>query len=605
MTGRLRLPAMTVLIGLALTAPAIRPMVAQAGADTAQVELMYGVRVPMKDGITLSATIYKPRHQAAPLPVIFWMTPYIADLSHARGMYFARNGYVFAVVDTRGRGSSGGQFDPFANEASDGPELVRWFARQPWSNGKVGLWGGSYGGFFQWAIAKNRPAELVSMAPVASAHPGVDFPQLRNIFRAYTIQWLTYTSGAAPQANLFADGSFWISKYGERFLEHRAFASLDTIVGNLTTPYQTWMQHPTEDAYWQRMTPTRDEYARLDIPVLTITGYFDGDQIGAMTYYGRHLAAATASARDRHYLILGPWDHPGTRTPVPSIGGLTFGAASVLDMNRLHREWYDWTIKGGPKPSFLKKRVAYWVMGPGSEGEWKYADAVEAIADSTLTLYLDASGGGNDVLHSGRLSPTRSPDGRQPGQWTYDPLDVRGFPLETAPPPADYYQVQTPVFNLMGNGLVYHTEPFSDATEITGSPRLTAYISMDVPDTDFEATLHEVLPDGSAIYLADDALRARYRESSTVAKLATPGQVARYRFDQFSFFSRTIGKGSRLRLVVRSINSLAWEKNYNAGGVVNRESGRDARTARIQLHNDSRYPSALELPVVRPGRNRL
>lgn len=605
MINRLRAVATAMLLALVTLSASADSAAAQPRADTAQVELMYGIRVPMKDGVTLSATIYKPKNQAAPLPVIFWMTPYIADLSHARGMYFARNGYVFAVVDTRGRGSSGGTFEPFANEWSDGPDLVRWFARQPWSNGKVGLWGGSYGGFYQWAIAKNRPAELVSMAPVASAHPGVDFPQLRNIFRSYAIQWLTYTSGAAPQANLFGDGSFWISKYGERFLQHKAFASLDTIVGNLTTYYQKWMQHPTEDAYWQAMTPTREEYAKLDLPVLTITGYFDGDQIGAMTYYRRHLAAAPPAARDRHYLILGPWDHPGTRTPVPSIGGLTFGAASVLDMNQLHREWYDWTIKSGPKPAFLKKRVAYWVMGAGpSDGEWKYADNLDAISDSTQTLYLDAADGGNDVLHSGKITTGRAPAGRKPGQWTYDPLDVRGYAIETKAPPADYYKMQAPVFNLFGNGLVYHTEPFAEATEISGYPKLTAYIEMDVPDTDFEVTLYEVLPDGSAIYLADDALRARYRESGSVAKLVTPGEVTRYRFEQFTFFSRVIGKGSRLRLVIRSINSLVWEKNYNSGGVVNRETGRDARTARVRLHNDSRYPSALELPVVRPGRNR-
>lgn len=583
---------------------AARPARAQQAPDTAAVELTFGVKIPMRDGVRLNATLYRPKGQTAPLPVLFWLTPYIADMSHARGMYFARNGYVFATVDTRGRGNSEGQFEPFANEARDGPDLVRWFARQPWSNGKVGLWGGSYGGFYQWAIAKSLPAGLVTMAPVASAHPGVDFPQLRNIFRSYAIQWLTYTSGVTPQANLFGDPSFWLSKYRERYLEHRAFASLDTITGNLTTVFPTWMQHPVEDAYWQRMTPTAEEYARIDLPILTVTGYFDGDQIGALTYYRRHLANATPAARARHYLILGPWDHPGTRTPVPEIGGLRFGAASVLDMNQLHKEWYDWTMKGGARPSFLKQRVAYWVMSEGA-GEWKYADDVASIADSTLTLYLDSGGGANDVLHSGRLAAGRPPAGRGPGAWTYDPLDVRPAALESQPPPAAYYKSQTAVFNLMGHGLVYHTEPFAEATEISGTPRLTAWMSMDVPDTDFEVTLYEVLPDGSAIYMADDALRARYRESPRQARLVTPGEVTRFTFDQFTFVSRLVGKGSRLRLVIRSPNSMLWEKNYNSGGVVARETGRDARAARIRLHHDERYATALELPVVRPGRNRL
>jgi len=364
------------------------------------------------------------------------------------------------------------------------------------------------------------------------------------------------------------------------------------------------MQHPIADEYWDRMTPTASEYARIDLPILTITGYFDGDQIGALTYYHRHLANASAAARARHYLILGPWDHPGTRTPVARIGGLEFGSASVLDMNALHREWYDWTMKGGQKPGFLKKRVAYWVMGEGEE--WKYADDLESISDSTLTLRLESDGGGaGDVLHSGRMTASRAADGRSFDEYRYDPLDTRPAELESGPPPAAYYKSQTAVFNLMGNGLVYHSEPFAVATEISGKPRLTAWISMDVPDTDFEVTLYEIRPDGSSIYLADDALRARYRDSSRAARLVTPGEVTRFQFDQFTFFSRRIGPGSRLRLVLRSPNSIAWEKNYNSGGVVARETAKDARTARIRLHHDAQYRTSLELPVVRPDRNRL
>jgi putative CocE/NonD family hydrolase len=272
-------------------------------------------------------------------------------------------------------------------------------------------------------------------------------------------------------------------------------------------------------------------------------------------------------------------------------------------MNRLHREWYDWTMKGGPRPAFLRKRVAYWVMGKGAE-EWKYADDLASLADSTLTLYLDSEGGANDVLHSGRLTADRPPAGRAPDAYVYDPLDPRPIEtLESAPPPADYYRAQATAFNLMGAGLVYHTEPFAEPTEISGTARLTAWISMDVPDTDFEVTLFEVLPDGSAIYLADDALRARYRDSPRTGRPVAPGEVTRFRFDQFTFVSRLIGKGSRLRLVLRPPNSLAWQKNYNSGGAVARETGKDARTARIRLHHDERYATALELPVVRPGRN--
>ena len=198
----------------------------------AGVTLTWDVRIPLRDGTSLSATMYQSKHDKTPVPAIFWMTPYIADMSHSRGMYFARNGYVYLNIDTRGRGNStgAGKFEPFAHEKTLGYDITEWLAKQPFTNGKVATWGGSYGGFYQWATASQKPPHLLSMAPVASAHPGVDFPFLRNIFRTYMIQWSTYTSGAAAQTNLFGDGKFWGEKYADRYFNHRAHASLDTIL---------------------------------------------------------------------------------------------------------------------------------------------------------------------------------------------------------------------------------------------------------------------------------------------------------------------------------------------------------------------------------------
>src|SRR5262245_47350937 len=97
-----------------------RSAASQTKADSGAVELVFGVKIPRRDGAKLNATIYKPKPQREPLPVVFWLTPYIADMSHARAMYFATHGYVFALVDTRGRGNSEGRFEPFAHEAQDG-----------------------------------------------------------------------------------------------------------------------------------------------------------------------------------------------------------------------------------------------------------------------------------------------------------------------------------------------------------------------------------------------------------------------------------------------------------------------------------------------------
>ena len=147
--------------------------------------------------------------------------------------------------------------------------------------------------------------------------------------------------------------------------------------------------------------------------------------------------------------------------------------------------------------------------------------------------------------------------------------------------------------------MVYHSAPFPEATEISGAVKLTVWMAMDVPDTDFTATLYEILPDGTSVQLSSDALRARYRESLREAKLVTPGQITRYDFDGFTWFSRRVSKGSRLRLVLNCINSINYEKNYNSGGNVESESGKDARVAHVTVYHDAEHPSALEIPVVK------
>jgi hypothetical protein len=154
--------------------------------------------------------------------------------------------------------------------------------------------------------------------------------------------------------------------------------------------------------------------------------------------------------------------------------------------------------------------------------------------------------------------------------------------------------------NLFGEGVVYHSEPFAEATEITGFVKLTLWLKMDVPDTDLETDLFEILPDGGSVSLTSATMRARYRESLREAKAVPAGATEKYVFDNFTFFSRRIAKGSRLRLIVSSINSTGTEKNYNSGGVVAAETAKDAKTAHISLVHDSEHPSALELPIVKP-----
>lgn len=585
---RMRRLALPFMIVACFVLPAV------ASAAQGDVDMLWGQKIPMRDGIELNATILMPHGMQGPLPVVFTLTPYTSDRYFPSAKYFAQHGYVYALVDVRGRGNSGGHFNPFAQEPQDGYDVVEWLARQPWSDGKVAMWGSSYGGFDQWATLKEHPPHLETVAPIASVHPGVDFPFFHEIFYTYDMQWLTYTSGTTTQREQRADDEFWQKKFNDYYFGYRPFSELDRIVGNTSTVFQEWLEHPMRDDWYDAMTPTPAQYRAMQVRILNITGQFDDDQPGALTYYRDFMQYAAPEERERCYLIIGPWDHYGTLTPELTLGGMTFGAASELDMNDLLRRWYDWTMKGRSKPAFLRNHVAYWVTG--SE-EWRYASSLEAVTPNHLRFLIGSNGRADDAFHSGTLDRQRGGPAAFDA-WTYDPLDTRyGREIEQHPS-ENFFFDQSTALNLFGAGAVYTSQPFQRDITLGGMPRLLAYIQADVPDTDFQCALYQIMPDGTSIALTSDMVRARYRNSERSPEYLTPGKVERIEFNHFFWFARNIVKGSRLRLVIASLNSTQWEKNYNALGDVARESRSDARTAHIGLYHNTQYPSAMEIGEV-------
>jgi len=588
--------AFAALSTLSVVAFADEAASAESADKAGPVDFQWGVRIPLRDGVKLSATLYRPQGQKDPLPCIFTLTPYISQSYHDRGMYFAGHGYVFATVDVRGRGNSEGEFTPLLQEAKDGHDVVEWLAQQSWCNGKVTMWGGSYAGYDQWATAKEFPPHLATIVPVASPFAGVDFPRRNNIAYPYDVQWLTFTSGKAAQERIFGDSAFWAAKFKELYVGHRAFKDLDSIVGNPSPIFQSWIAHPMLDAYWDSFNPTAEQYAKIDMPILSVTGQYDGDQPGAMTHYRLSMANASPHAKAQHYLIIGPWDHPGTRTPKADVGGLTFGKASLLDMNKLHKDWYDWTMKSGAKPEFLKDRVAYYVLGNGAE-EWRYAPTLESITAEARPLYVASfEGRANELFASGALAADKASGSSHPDRYVYDPLDTSSEKVDAIEVP-NMLTDQRWLLQQSGKYLVYHTAAFAQELDIAGFFRLSAWIAIDQPDTDFHVAVFEVQPDGTSVFLADDMMRARYRNGGRSAQPVAKGKPERYDFGAFTFVARRIQQGSRLRLVIAPMNSLYSEKNYNSGGVVAEETGKDARSVNVTLYHDAQHPSALLVPI--------
>jgi len=552
--------------------------------------------------VQLNATLYTPKGRQAPAPCVFTLTPYISDSLHERGVYFASHGTTFLSIDARGRGNSEGTFRPFIQEARDGYDVVEWLAVQPYCNGKVAMCGGSYNGYNQWATAKEFPPHLTTIVPAAAAYCGVDFPMRNNIFYPFLLQWLTWTSGRTAQERIFSDRVFWSTLFSEWHHSGRAFNDLDAILAHPAPVFQEWLRHPEPDDYWDAYNPTADQYARIRIPILTVTGSYDDDQPGALEHYQRHLAAAGSPVETQHYLIIGPWDHAGTRLPRPQFGGLTFGPASLLDLQALHLEWYDWTLRNGPKPSFLQKPVAYYVMGREC---WRYADTLEAITARHVPYFLDSAGNATGIFSSGYLGPAAAGTG-PPDRYTYDPRTPNGPEVE-AETRADGGSLtdQTVIMALSGRLLVYHSAPFEQETEISGFFRLSAWISLDCPDTDFFVSVHEICTDGSSIRLTTDAMRARYRKGLRTPRLIETDAPLLYVFDRFTFVSREIKRGHRLRLVIaplgRLVESTFTQKNYNGGGVVAEESREDGRAVTVHLLHDHNHPSHLEVPLGWPS----
>ena len=315
---------------------------------------------------------YTPREQHAPAPCIFTLTPYIAQSYHDRGVYFAAHGLPFLTIDVRGRGSSQGEFHPFIQEARDGYDIVEWLAQQPYCNGKVSMWGGSYAGYDQWATAKEFPPHLATIVPVASPYAGVDFPMQYNIFFRTTCSGLPSPAAAPHRTGSLAtrsSGNRPIAAGSSRAGPSRTSTSCSAILTDLPG-----MARPSASRHIG--TPT----IRLPSNTPGSPSRFSPSPAAMTTIsrepspiYREYMKSASPEARARHYLVIGPWDHAGTRTPKAEFGGLTFGEASLVDLPKLHVDWYGWTMQGGAKPAFLAEGCRLLRDGRRSLALFRYA----------------------------------------------------------------------------------------------------------------------------------------------------------------------------------------------------------------------------------------
>jgi putative CocE/NonD family hydrolase len=390
----------------------------------------------------------------------------------------------------------------------------------------------------------------------------------------------------------------------EQYAAYRPFRELDHALGIAADDWwmldergqklsflDMWLDHVGDEAFNLAAEPKSEDYARMGIPVLSVTGFFDDDQPGALRYDRRHVAQAPATAVSQHYLVIGPWDHSGTQYPVKVIDGLAIPDAAVIDMEKLHADWYDAALGRGAMPALLRNRVSYFMMGAD---EWRYAPNLEAAsAGGTLSLFLAApQGTPQDVFRAGKLSPT-APANEPPAILVSDPhelpeLAIAKYALaEDATSQFRAFQKRT---------ISFHSDPLTRDTEIAGHMQLTLVCQADAPDFDLWAQVTLILPDGATVRLGEDIRRARFRTSPFKEELVTPRQVIQIPFE-FNWMARRLPAGARLRLSIAPLNSPSYQKNYNTGGRIGYERLEDARVANIQIFHDKTRSSRLLLPL--------
>ena len=594
--------------GVFLAMPAV--MLAAALAGAAEVGPGYDIdmsrMIPVRDGITLEAWITKPSNLSAKLPTVLELTQY--DIDGGRhgdsAAYYTRRGYAFVQAYVRGRGRSGGvkSDDLGIQVGRDGHDLVEWIAAQPWSDGRVVMFGGSYVGMTQWRTAAQLPPHLAAIAPYVPIYPGWDIPNTNGIPQAWTAVILGYVAGRSLNTGFIGNTAYWQGKMLEQYAAYRPFSELDSAIGIAADDWwmvdergqrksmmTMWLDKVGDAAFNLAAEPMPKDYAGMKFPVLTVTGYYDDDQPGALHYYRNYMMHSPAGAH--HRLVIGPWDHSGAQEPKKVIEGVSIPDAAVIDMQKLHADWYDFALGRGPLPALLRDNVAYFMMGAD---EWRYASTLEAASSGkNLVLFLaDSEGTPKDVFHSGQLAP-KPPGAEPPAMVISDPHELPE--LEVAQYAAN--EDLTSQFRaFQKRAITFHSAPFTMDTEVAGHMRLTLVCEADAPDFDLWAQVAMVLPDGSSVHLGEDIRRARFRNGQFKQELVKAGEILEIPFD-FNWTARRIPAGARLRLTIAPLNSPNYQKNFNTGGRMGYERLEDARVANIKIFHDGKHSSRLMLPL--------
>ncbi|GAA3993805.1 CocE/NonD family hydrolase [Mucilaginibacter dorajii] len=540
------------------------------------------VFIKTPQGHTLSAVVIRRRDMTGPQPAALFVFIYSdTKRSLAEAKYSADHGYVGVVADVRGKRLSLDGVAPYENDATDVYEVIDWISKQPWSNHKIGMYGGSYSGFAQWAGLKYKvhPA-LKTIVPYVSAIPGMGLPMENNVFLNANYGWAFYvTNNKYLDTATYNNQERWQNLQTNWYQSGAAYNRIDS-VDHAPNPWlQRWLKHPGFDSYWQSTIPYGHEYAKINIPVLAFDGYYDDGQTSGL-YYIRQLAKYNPKAN--YYVILGPYDHFGAqRGGVANLRDYVVDSVALIDTKRITFEWFDYIMKNGKKPDILKGRISYEVMGAN---RWGHAPSLDKMHNSMLRLYL------SNVKKDDQFKLSA----QKPAQLTSLEQEVDFADRTTMNTFAYPYPIIQK--DISSNGFTFVSDSLKQALIVNGAfiGRLTA--SINKKDFDYSVVLYEMMPNGEYFELTYFVGRASYSWDISHRKLLQPGKITTLPFSNTKIVSRQLQKGSRLVVVINVNKNRFCQINYGTGKDVSTESIADAQIPlNVKWYNNS----FIEVPVSR------
>ncbi|MDH3305972.1 MAG: CocE/NonD family hydrolase [Acidimicrobiia bacterium] len=552
----------------------------------------------MRDSVNLSADVYLPETTGA-FPTILLRNPYESSLDvHIEwAVWWARRGYAVAVQDCRGRFQSKGEFYAYMDDGRDGHDTLEWIANQPWSNGRIGMSGRSYGGLVQWQAAPHRSPHLTALAP--QVIPGDYFSEIHRIGGA--VQWaLTIMSAITFVTNVSFMQRGCTHLFGnERFYRHLPLIDADIqAIGREIPHFRDWMEHELDDEYWHTIN-THDRVEEIDVPIYQQGGWYDPyTEAMFRLHNGMRERGRSQRTRESQKIYIVPWTHhipEGSR-----LGDLDFGPQAPVDLNLEDLRWFDYWLKGIDTGIMDEPPIRLFVMGRNT---WRNEHEWPLERTEFTPWFLHSAGRANTLHGDGTLDP--EPPGAEPAdRYSYDPDNpvptvggnnstwtlMKFAADQVVPGPLDQRVVER-----RDDVLVYTSAALERDVEVTGPVEVVLYAASSSTDTDFTAKLVDVWPDGRAIHIAEGIIRARHRNGFDGVEFLEPGEVQSYTIELAST-SNVFLSGHRIRVEISSSNFPRFDRNLNTGGSI--ATGTEMETADQTVLHTADYPSHILLPII-------